>query len=149
MVSAVRVVLDDNETPFWLEIGSPMAQQRRLILQGNEVDGIGGDDAVEGRQREMPGHIGLEEAEAGPGEEPLHSGVKGLQTAPIAIDGNEVYIRPGDVAHGEREGAAAGAEVGPDAATIPLDSRFDQSYVIGVIHQTVPLEGVDRTRTRA
>ena len=89
------------------------------------MDGIGGHDAVEGRQRELPGHIGLEKAEAGPGEEPLHSGVKGLQTAPIAIDGNEVYIRPGNIAQGERERSAPGTEVSPNTATITVDPLLD------------------------
>ncbi len=73
---------------------------------------------------------------------------KGLQAGPIAIDGDEVDVRPGDVAQGEREGAAAGAEVSPDAAAVAVDSLLDQLHVIGVVHQTTPREGVDTERTR-
>ena len=50
-------------------------------------------------------------------------------------------VRTGNIAQGERERAAAGAEIGPDAATIPLDSGLDQLDVIGVVHQTTPLRG--------
>ena len=113
------------------------------------MDSIGGDDAVEGRQHETAGDVGLEEAEPGAGKAPLHGCAQRLQAGRIAIDSDDCRVWTGDVAQCEREGAAAGAEVGPDAAPIPLDSGFDQVHVIGVVHQTTPLEGVDRRRTRA
>ena len=59
-----------------------------------------------------------------------------------------VDVWTGDVAEREREGAAAGAEVGPDATPITVDSGLDQLHVIGVVHQTTPQEGVDTGRTR-
>ena len=52
-----------------------------------------------------------------------------------------VDVWTGDVAEREREGAAAGAEVGPDAAAVPVDPGLDQLHVIGVVHQTTPPGG--------
>ena len=67
------------------------------------------------------------------------------KAGPIAIDGDELDVRTRNIAQGEREGAAAGAEIGPDAAAVAVDSGLDQLHVIGVVHQTTPLgEGLTR-----
>ena len=113
------------------------------------MDSIGGHDAVEVRQGESPGHIGLEEAESGAGEEPIHGGAQHLQAGPILIDGDDCRVWTGNVSEGEREGTAAGTEINPDATAVPVDSMFEQLDVIGVVHQTNPREGVDTERTWA
>ena len=115
-----------------------------MIPLRDVVDGIGGDDAVEGRQRETTGDVGLEEAEPGAGKAPLHGRAQRLQAGPIPIDGDDCRVWTRYVAEGEREGAAAGAEIGPDAAAVPLDSGLDQLHVIGVVHQTTPRRGLTR-----
>ena len=91
----------------------------------------------------MPGHIGLEEAEPGPGEESFHGCPQRLQAGPVPIDGDEVDVRSGDITLGERERSSAGAEVGPDTAAVPVDPLLDQLHVVGVVHRTTPLEEVD------
>ena len=69
--------------------------------------------------------------------------------AAILIDGDDCRVWTGNVAEGEREGTAAGAEIDPDATAVPVDSMFDQLDVIGVVHQANPREGVDTERTWA
>src|SRR5215211_8995930 len=115
-----------------------------MIPPGNVVDGIGGDDAVEGRQREPIGDVRLEQAQPGAGKAPLHVRAQGPQAGLVPIDGDDCRVWTRYVAEGQGEGAAAGAEIGPDAAPIPLDRGLDQPHVIVVVHQTTPPGGLTR-----
>ena len=120
-----------------------------MVPLSNVMDRIGGDDAVEWRQRETIGDVGLEEAKPGTGKLLFHGCAQRLQGAPLPIDGDDLGSGTCNVAECEREGAATGAEVGPDAAMIPCDSRLDQPHVIGVVHQTTPLGGLTWDRPEA
>ncbi len=111
-----------------------------MIPLGYVVDGIGGDDSVEGWQRQMIGDVSLEETKSSAGKVPLHSCAQRLQAGLVSIDGDDCRVWTRKVAECEREGAAAGAEVSPDAPTVPLDSGLDQLHVISVVHQMTPLE---------
>ena len=114
-----------------------------MIPRGDEVDGIGGDDAVEGRQRKTSGDVGLEEVKPGAGKVSLHGGAQHLEAGPVPIYGDNFGVWTGNVAEREGEGAAACAEIGPDATTIPLNAGLNQLDVIGVVHEMTSLKGVD------
>ena len=89
----------------------------------------------------MPGHIGLEEAEPGPGEESFHGCTQRLQAGPVPIDGDDCRVWTGNVAQRERERSTPGAEINPDTGAVTVDPILDQLHVIGVVHQKPPLEG--------
>ncbi len=84
-----------------------------------------------------PGEIGCEGLEARAGEAPLHLRAQRAQAAPVAVDGDDLDVGAGQVAQGEGERAASGAEVGPDAAASTVDSSLDQADVVGVVHRYV------------
>jgi hypothetical protein len=104
------------------------------------VDGIGSVDTAEGRQRETIGDVGLEETELGAGKGALRSCAQGLQASPVPVDGDDCRVRARNAAERERERAASGTAIGPVASTVPLDCALDQLHVIGMVHQTTPLE---------
>ena len=114
-----------------------------MIPLRDVVDGIGCDDAVEGWQREATGDVGLKEPKLGTGKVALHGCAQGLQAGRVAINGDDRRVWARDVTERKRERAAASAEIGPNAATVPLDSALDQPHVIVVVHQTTPPRGVD------
>jgi hypothetical protein len=63
-----------------------------MIPLGYVVDGIGGDDAVEGRQGGTTVNVSLEETKLGAGKTPLHGCAQRLQASLVAINGDDCRV---------------------------------------------------------
>ncbi len=143
-IAAVRVVLDDHERGPGPEMRGQPADRLDLAVAGHEMEAVGGDEAVERRQRERLAHVGAERGDRHRREARRDRLFAGVEDAAIAVDRHDLAARTQQVGDGQGERSAAGADVRPDGARSPapgLDRRSHQSDVIRVVHRVSPCSG--------
>lgn len=148
-IASADVVFDDGGASAGVEGGSKEAEDLEGVAL--EVERVGEDEAVEGREGEAvefggPGEVG----EVVGGVDFGEAGAHGLSVAPegvgVAVDGMDLGAGAEEVGEGEGEGAPAGAEVGPDARllgclSIEGDGAAEEGDVVGVIQRSQSSEG--------
>ncbi len=93
-----------------------LLQHRRLLANLDEVQRIGHQDAVEWRQIQRVGEVGLNKVDIGIGIA-LHEGAAlAIERTGIAVHGEDLDLLAEHVAQGKREDAGAGAQLCPATA---------------------------------
>ena len=133
-VALIRVILDEDVAPARAQVAEDAPQHRPLVAL--KVQGIGHDDAVQGRQVEGPRIVGGDIVHLHGGEAPLHLPLLLAQGAGDAIDGVNDAPRVDKVGQRQGKGARARTEIGPHSPGA-RDAPLQQIDVILVLH-TLP-----------
>ena len=129
----VGVVLDDDE----MAVGTQQPAERGGDAWhiGREVQGVGGEDPIEGVEvgRQGLAKVKLARRDRHVRESTAQIGREGAEGRQVAIGREDAAVGAQQIREGQRECPAAGAQLQP-ARTGPLHAAADQRDVIGVVH---------------
>lgn len=148
-VASVDVVFDEEDAAAGAEGASEEADDGERVAL--EVQRVGHDEAVEGRQGDaLEVARAREVGDVGGGVYLREAGAHRLgvaaEGAGVAVDGVDFGAGAEEVGEGEGEGAPAGAEVGPDARLLgggvrAGDAAAEEGDVVVVIQRGQSSEG--------
>ena len=127
------LVLDDDQPTIWTQVGSESAKDQGLVFLGDEVQCIGKERPVEGGERKLAREVAAECGDAAAVFQLDRCCAKSLERGGISVDGDHLSSWAQQRSKREREGARAGAEIGPGFRAV-WESAFDEGGGVAKIH---------------